>query len=255
MRKWWLLSTIAVATAGLTGASSAADLPVKAPPMVPPPVVFSWTGFYVGGNVGAAWAERNWTDVTRGLLFTQSSNAHFMGGGQIGYNWQINNFVIGAEADADWISRDNNNGTGIVVPGIVGPIAVSSNSTWITTAAARFGIAADRALFYGKAGGGWVGENNLTITNVTTGTSITGTNSRSRSGFLLGGGIEYAVTNNWTIKAEYDYLGLSSRNFLVPLGSPFFVGDTFNNRSRNVQEFKVGFNYLFNTAGLAPARY
>ena len=57
---------------------------------------------------------------------------------------------------------------------------------------------------------------------------------------MLGVGIEYAITDNWTIKAEYDAVRLSSRNFIVPVGSPFFVGDTFNNGGRNVQEFKVG---------------
>ena len=89
-----------------------------------------------------------------------------MAGGQIGYNWQINNFVLGVEADGDWLSRNNNSGAGIIVPGIAGPIAVTSNSTWLTTAAARFGFTVNRALIYGKAGGGWVGQGNLTITNL-----------------------------------------------------------------------------------------
>ena len=168
---------------------------------------------------------------------------------------QINNFVLGVEADGDWLSRNNNSGAGIIVPGIAGPIAVTSNSTWLTTAAARFGFTVNRALIYGKAGGGWVGQGNLTITNLATGASITGSNSGTRTGLLLGAGIEYAFTDNWTIKAEYDYLGLSSRNFTVLVGAPFFVGDTFNNRSRNAQEFKVGFNYLFNTGTPAAARY
>ena len=250
MRKLCLLSTVALAMVGLSSVGQAADMPVKAPP--PPP--FSWTGFYLGSNIGAAWAERNWNDVTRGLLFSHS-NSHLMLGGQIGYNWQINTFVLGVEADADWLSRNDNNGAGIIVPGIAGPIAVNSDSTWISTAAARFGFAVNRALIYGKAGGGWVGQSNLTVTNLDTGASITGTNNGARGGFLVGGGIEYAVTDNWTMKGEYDYLGLSSRNFIVPVNAPFFVGDTFNNRSRNVQQFKVGFNYLFNTAAPVGPRY
>jgi len=250
MKKWGLFSSVAVAAVAISTIAQAADMGVpvmKAPVMAPPPV-FSWTGFYLGGNIGAAWASRDWNDVTRGVLFNQGNNARFLAGGQIGFNYQINNFVLGAEADADWLSRNNNNGVGVLIPGVAGgPFVVSSDSRWISTVAARFGIAADHALFYGKAGGGWVGERGLTVTNLATGASLTGTGSSSRSGFLLGAGIEYAVTNNWTIKAEYDYLGVSSRSFIVPLGSPFLVGDNFNNRSRNVQEFKVGFNYLFNT--------
>jgi outer membrane immunogenic protein len=248
MKKYLLLSTAALAAIAFTTAGLAADLPVKAPVMPPPPPLFSWTGFYLGGNIGAAWGHRDVTDLTRGLAFTQSSNGRFIGGGQIGYNWQFNNFVIGAEADADWLSHNNNSGTGIIVPG-VGTIVASSNSTWISTAAARFGIANDHWLFYGKAGGGWVGTSNLTVTNLTTGRSITGTNSGTSSGFLVGGGVEYAITNNWTVKAEYDYLGLSRRTFIVPVGSPFFIGDNFRSGGRNVQMAKIGFNYLFNASG------
>ena len=255
MNKWWLLATVAVTTAGLTTAGLAADLPVKAPPMVPVAPPFSWTGFYLGGNIGAAWGQRNVTDTVFGLPFTQTSNGRFIGGGQVGFNYQVNNFVFGVEGDADWVSHNSNNGVGVVVPGIVGPLQVTSNNTWISTIAARFGIAVDHWLFYGKAGGGWVGNSNFTVTNTVTGASITGTNSRTASGFLVGGGVEYAVTNNWTIKAEYDYLGLGTRTCIVPVGAPFLVGDTFTNRSRNVQEFKVGFNYLFNMGAPVAARY
>jgi outer membrane immunogenic protein len=221
----------------------------------PPPVVvpFSWTGFYLGANIGGAWGQRDVTDVTRVLAFTQSSNGRFIGGGQVGFNYQVNNFVVGVEGDIDGLAGNNGgNGTGLIVPG-VGTIVASSNNSWISTVAARFGIANDHWLFYGKAGGGWVGTSNLTISNLTTGTTIVGNNSRTASGFLGGVGVEYAITNNWTVKAEYDYLGLSRRNFIVPVGSPFFVGDTFTNGGRNVQMVKVGFNYLFNAGG--PVSY
>jgi outer membrane immunogenic protein len=84
---------------------------------------------------------------------------------------------------------------------------------------------------------------------VNTGASITAGSGRSNSGFLVGAGYEYAFTSSWTVKLEYDYLGLSNRTFTVPVGAPFLVGDTFTNRSRNIQTVKVGFNYLFNTGG------
>ena len=252
MRKFYLLSAVVSAVLGLAGAGQAADMPVKAPP---PPVVvpFSWTGFYVGGNIGAARAKRDWADVTRGLAFSQSSDARFIGGGQAGFNYQFNNFVIGVEGDIDWIAR-NQNSPSIVVPA-VGTIAVTSTIPWIATAAARFGIAVDHWLIYGKAGGGWIGNNNFIVSNLTTGTSIIGANNREASGFLGGVGIEYAITNNWTVKAEYDYLSLSRRAFIVPAGSPFFVGDTFSNSGRNVQMAKIGFNYLFSTGAPVAARY
>jgi outer membrane immunogenic protein len=251
MKKLYLLSTVAAAMVGLSGVGQAADMPVKAPVM-PVVVPFSWTGFYLGANVGGAWGHRDVTDITRALAFTQTSNGRFIGGGQAGFNYQVNNFVIGVEGDIDGVASNNGNGTGLIVPG-VGTIVASSNNSWISTVAARFGIANDHWLFYGKAGGGWVGTSNLAVTNLTTGTTIIGNNSRTAGGFLGGVGVEYAISNNWTVKVEYDYLALNRRSFIVPAGSPFFVGDTFTSGGRNVQMAKVGINYLFNAGG--PGRY
>jgi outer membrane immunogenic protein len=218
----------------------AADMAVKAPPPPPPVPVFSWTGFYIGANIGGAWSNNRWTDTLFLTPFNNNNNGVFIGGGQIGGNYQIGQFVIGGEWDFDWAANNNNN-TGIIIPG-VGNIVVTNNNRWITTVAARFGWAIDHWLLYGKAGGGWVGNNNLTITNLTTGASFTcGT-----GGWLVGAGVEYAFTNNWTVKLEYDYLGLGNRTFFVPAGSPFLAGDTFTTNNRNVQMVKVGVNYLFN---------
>ena len=122
---------------------------------------------------------------------------------------------------------------------------MTSNNRWITTAAARFGVAIDRVLVYGKAGGGWVGNNGFTLTNVTTGASITGTNSNTASGWLVGAGVEWAFANNWTVKFEYDYLGLGNQTFTVPATATFLANDTFTTSGRSVQMAKFGINYLF----------
>ena len=127
--------------------------------------------------------------------------------------------------------------------------------------AARFGWAIDHLLLYGKAGGGWVGNNNLTVTNLTTGASFTcGTLAltncgNNAGGWLVGGGFEYAFTNNWTLKFEYDYLGLGNRTFAIPATAPFLAGDTFVSNNRNVQMVKLGVNYLFNWGAPVAARY
>jgi outer membrane immunogenic protein len=234
----------------------AADMAVKAP--LPPPVpVFSWTGFYIGANVGGAWSNNRWTDTQFVTNFNNNNNGVFIGGGQIGGNYQIGQFVIGGEWDFDWAANNNNN-SGIIIPG-VGNIVVTNNNRWITTVAARFGWAIDHWLLYGKAGGGWVGNNNQTITNLTTGVSFTcGTFincGNNTGGWLVGAGVEYAFTNNWTVKVEYDYLGLGNRTFTVPGTSPFLAGDTFTSNNRNVQMVKVGVNYLFNWGAPVAARY
>jgi outer membrane immunogenic protein len=243
-------------------AAHSADLAVKAPPPLPPPV-FSWTGFYVGGNIGGAWSNNRWTDTLFNTTFNNNNNnGVFIGGGQIGGNYQIGSFVIGGEWDFDWASNNNNNNlTGVVIPG-VGAIAVTNNNNrWITTVAARFGWAVDHWLLYGKVGGGWVGNNNFTVTDRTTGASFTCgtlnlTNCGNNSGgWLVGAGFEYAITNNWTVKLEYDYLGLGNRTFFIPTTAPFLGGDTFTSNNRNVQMVKVGFNYLFNWGTPVAARY
>ena len=250
---------IALALTTLVGSPAlAADLSRPAPaykaPPPPPAPIFTWTGFYLGGNLGGAWAQRDITDSLYGLTWgSGSSNAVFIGGGQAGFNYQFGRFVLGVEGDFDWAANSHNSAA-IVVPNVGSGdlIQITSNNRWITTLAARFGVAFNNVLLYGKAGGGWVGNNGVTVTDLTTGTSITGFNNNTRSGWLAGAGVEWAFAHNWTVKFECDYLGLGSRTIVVPAGAPFPVGDTFT-LGRNVQEVKVGFNYLFNWGG--PVRY
>jgi outer membrane immunogenic protein len=239
-------------------AGNAADLPVAPPP--PPPIyapLFSWTGFYFGGNLGAAWAAGNVTESLNGLGFgVPTNNPVFVGGGQAGFNYQFSNLVVGVEGTFDAASNRNNTGSGIAVPN-VGIVQVSANNKWISTVAARFGVASDRWLVYGKAGWGWVGNNNLTITNLNTGASITGGSSSTNGGWLVGAGLEWAFAYNWTTKLEYDFIGLGSQSFTVPAGAPFLVGDTFTigSNNRSVQMITVGVNYKFGWASPVVTQY
>jgi outer membrane immunogenic protein len=236
----------------VSGSAMAADLsrpppePYKAPPMMVP--VFTWTGFYIGGNLGGAWAHTDVTDTLFGLNFSNgnSNNGVFIAGGQVGGNYQFGNFVVGLEGTFDWAAKNNSNTTGITVPG-GNIIQVTSNNTWVSTLAARFGVAFDRVLVYGKGGGAWIGNNGFTVTNVTTGVSFTGSNSNTTTGWVAGAGIEWGFATNWTLKAEYDFIGLSSRSFTIPAGSafPFGPGDTFTTGSNNIQMATVGVNFLF----------
>ena len=243
-----------------TGVASAADLPVKAPPApVYVPTVFSWTGCYIGGNIGAAWANSEWHDSLFGLNWGRTSDARFIGGGQVGCNYQFSNpgFVIGVEGDFDWVGNNNNDGRTVVVP--VGPragdvIQVISNDTRIATLAARFGYGVDRALFYGKVGAGWVGNDGFTIVDRTTGAAFT-TGSESVSGWMVGAGIEYAFSPNWSAKVEWDYLRLPGRTFTLPgVVFPALAGDTITS-DHNIQMVKLGINYRFNWGGPVVARY
>ena len=230
-------------------AANAADVPPYAPPppvyappvYAPPPL---WTGFYLGGNIGGAWANRDVTDTFLGVNFNNgNNNGVFIGGGQLGFNWQISNFVLGFEADIDGAANNNKTGT-VFIPTVA--TIQSSNNRWITTLAARFGVTNGYWLFYGKAGGGWVGSDDFTVTNLTTGASITASNNNTNSGWLVGAGVEWAFAPNWSAKVEYNYLGLNDVTFTVPAGSSFLAGDTFTQSNRNIQMVKAGINYQFN---------
>src|SRR5215472_7771921 len=169
-------------------AANAADVTARPAPYAPPspvyaPPPFTWTGFYLGGNIGGAWRNDNFSDTLSGLNFSNgNNNGVFIGGGQLGFNWQVSNFVLGFEWDIDGAANNNNTGT-VFVPAL-GTIQVTSNNRWITTLAARFGVTNGPWLFYGKAGGGWVGNDDFTINNLTTGTSITASNNNTNSGWL-----------------------------------------------------------------------
>jgi outer membrane immunogenic protein len=247
MQKLFRSAALSALLVGMSAGAQAADLgpapaPLyKAPPVVVPPP-FSWTGFYLGGNAGAGWNNGTVSDTLLGGTWSANDNATFVGGGQVGANYEFGGgFVVGVEGDFDWFANNNNSVTvlGTTVQG-------SNNGRWLTTLTGRLGYAVDRVLFYGKGGGAWVGSNNFAVTNVATGSSVTFSNNNTNTGWTAGAGIEWAFYNNWTARLEYDYVGLDNATFTVPITSPILAGDVFTTHDRNIQLVTVGVNYLFN---------
>jgi outer membrane immunogenic protein len=240
-------------TALAFGPANAADLgrPLPAPAPVPIPayVPFGWTSFYIGGNAGVAWTPKGeFTDSLGNFFDGASQSTVFTGGGQVGANYQVNYWlVVGVEADFNWLSDHNNESNAVLIPA-VGNVQVAADGRWLTTIAARVGlVAAERALFYVKGGGGWLSNNEFTVTDQTTGASFNGSNNNFIGGWLVGAGVEYAFASNWTAKVEYDFLALGNTSFTVPAGTLGFPsGDTFTTNNRDLQMLTVGFNYLFN---------
>jgi outer membrane immunogenic protein len=190
MRLLGLLAATAITTAGIS-AASAADLPVRAaPPVFAAVPVFTWTGFYVGGNLGWGWRDDdNETVVLSGpgipaglvgtLNFDNGNDGNFTGGGQIGYNYQIGSFVIGAEADIQWIDTDDNDAVFFPGPGMAGtfvPGEFEDSSDWWGTVRLRAGVAFDRFLVYATGGLAYTDDN---------------------TGWTAGGGVEWALPVNW----------------------------------------------------------
>jgi outer membrane immunogenic protein len=187
-----------VGAAALAGPALGADLA----PVAPPPA-FTWTGFYLGGQVGYGWGEDSsnvWLSgplgalkfpATSGSASTQTQGV--IGGVHLGYNWQLNQFVLGLEGRADGTSINK----------FTQPVAslaynVSTSSPIQGSLVGRVGYAFDRTLFYviGGGGYGWI-HNKYTILN------SEGDFSTTRSFWTVGGGIEYAISDNWLVRAEY----------------------------------------------------
>jgi outer membrane immunogenic protein len=243
-----LLSSIALLS--LTAAASAADLPRRAaPPMFAPAIpVFTWTGFYVGVNAGYAWADSNNGDeavfVPPGALapgvpavggqfvntfgFGRGGNDDgFTVGGTAGFNWQTGAIVFGVEGDLNWADIGDSNNNGFFGGNIVtftgpGPAVArtydvngglgSGNIDWFGTLRGRIGVAFDRALIYGTGGFAFASgnDNNGFCGGLAFGGC--GGNDDWRGGWTVGGGLEYAFTNNLTAKIEGLYVNLDSGN-------------------------------------------
>jgi len=228
------MTKLLLATSGLialaTAPALAADMSV---PFTGPPVpAFTWTGFYLGGNLGVLGSNFFITDAAAGSAFNFKNSDGVMGGGQIGYNFQAGTFVFGIEFDGDGTSLKLNTN---FLPTPAGSLLQGSATTpWVTTLAGRLGLAAGPWLFYGKGGAGWV-DNRVVFTDLVTGLSATTTNATV--GWLAGGGVEYAIVPNWTVKFEYDHIGVKDWTAASPV-----PGDVINVH-RNVDLFKTGFNY------------
>jgi outer membrane immunogenic protein len=188
--------------------ASAADLPVyKAPP---PPYLpgWTWTGFYIGGNLGGGWARGTQTDAIVGLGSISASEtlSGIIGGGQIGYNWQAGTFVFGLEADVDGSGESVTNNFSCV--GFVAGcgVSVTDRVNAFGTARGRVGVAFDRGLVYATGGFSW--QNMSRSVTVTVPGFLNGVASASttRGGYAVGAGVETALWGNWIGGVEYLYL-------------------------------------------------
>ena len=122
--------------------------------------------------LGAGWNHGNISDSAGLFSWGADNSTTFVGGGQVGANYQINSVVLGIEADFDWFANNNNSSAGVPIASGAAAGSViqgSNNGRWLTTVTGRAGFAADRLLFYVKGGGAWVGSNNLTLTNLARG--------------------------------------------------------------------------------------
>jgi outer membrane immunogenic protein len=259
---------LGAAVAALTaGSAVAADMAVKAPrvaPIVAP--VFSWTGCYIGVHGGGGATRSDFTDsfVSEGLGGrggTASWGNGGLAGGQIGCNYQTGVLVMGIEGEGYWSgmkSRQEASSTFFSEGTVTETTTAEARNKWDYTVAGRIGVAYERAFIYGKAGWAW-GNYDFTASFTEFGTGFSRSDtifgSKTLNGPLFGIGVEYALTNNWTVKGEYNYInyGLSPVSLVETScsnGACAVRPGTFSQSfSSEKHLFKFGVNYLFNVGG------
>ncbi|HEY5067541.1 MAG TPA: outer membrane beta-barrel protein [Xanthobacteraceae bacterium] len=260
MRKFAILFGVLT----FSGPAFAADMAVKAsPPVVA--TAFSWTGCYVGGNAGGAWGNSNVTLMETGAFLDPLSHnppadvafsnalgspgirmSGFTGGGQVGCNYQAGSFVFGIEGDGEYTGLSGSAAATATLPiaKLAASATTSVSSHSLFTVRPRAGFAVDRTLFY--VTGGYAGGNVTYSESMSqrAGVSTGGTVSSTQSGWTIGGGIEYAMTNNWTIKGEYLYVNLGSVGFAgANIVMPTFT--TANSATFKENIGRLGLNYKF----------
>jgi len=220
------ISALVAFTAGARAADLGAPRSPVAAAVVAP--AFNWTGFYLGAHAGFAFG--NTTAFGAGCPCPSSPNGVLLGG-QLGFNYQINQIVLGVEADLAYAGVSGRS----VVPG--GTVFYRTNM--LGSLRARGGFAVDRALLYVTGG--------LGLQGASMAVNVGPLEKYTRVGWTLGAGVEYAVTQNWTVKAEYSYYNFGTRTL-----GPTYAG-TVRSDAHTV---KLGVNYLFSTGPSAfVARY
>ena len=237
-----LLAATTLATAGIS-AASAADLPSRyaPPPIIAAVPVFTWTGFYLGAQVGYGWnANENDIVLPTGFVVQRGdfgdSGDGFLAGVHAGYNYQIGSFVIGVEGDVEGVFGDDDDGDVVVIGpggGVFTNYGLAGNALdWQGSVRARAGFAFDRALIYATGGFAFGG--------VSGSFGLLDSGDDNLTGWTLGAGIEYAFTNNLTTRLEYRYTNFDG-------GNNVFNNVTLGSNDIEFHTVRAGLSYKFST--------
>jgi outer membrane immunogenic protein len=272
MKRTLIASAAFASLLAATGAS-AADLPIY--PKAVPVVVYGWTGFYLGTNVGYSWGNGNTTGTYNGVqrvttyttaapspvisdVFTALDSGSlsgradikgFVGGGQFGYNWQFGSWLAGLEADIQGSGQSGRVpvATTLVTAGAVagvppGPgFAADYSLKWFGTARGRLGfLAAERLMLYATGG--------LAYGDVTGGSPTLAYSSSSlRAGWTVGAGAEAALGSNWSVKFEYLYMDLGNVGGISANTVTSYLSQANVPVAGQTRVTQQAYNYLFNT--------
>ncbi len=231
---------LALSAALLTStASLAADLPArtytKAPVYAAP--VYNWTGIYVGAHIGAAFGGDDGFATTIPGLAGSSRDAAFLGGGQIGADYQFApNWLIGIEGQISGLSNSDRSFTGLGG-------SIRDRSDWLASVTGRLGYTWGPGLIYAKGGVAFRDDAGLAATAP----FLPGITDRQSTGYTVGGGLEYMFAPAWSAKVEYQYYNFDTTTLATPVGGLSYKDD--------LHTVKVGVNYHFNWGGPVVANY
>ncbi len=272
-----LLGSVATGALVAAGSASAADLgprPVyKAPPVVAPVPAFSWTGCFVGAHGGYGWGRKDVTATAHsggaeGFTSSQSRSGSIdthgaIFGGQIGCDWQFGfgkgsgagNWVLGIQWDFAGANLVGQNNTLSAEDTVTVTQSIKVHTDWLSSVTGRLGFTGwfPQTMLYIRGGGAWVREH-WTFIDQDFGFPDRMETSQTRSGWTIGGGIEYAIAPNWSVFAEFNHYDFGRKTFNQAGSHHRLVSIDTNQR---IEAVRLGVNYRFNWFGKAPvtARY
>ena len=241
MKKLSVVAT-GIAVLGFTSSALAADMaarPYKAPPPVVAPI-YNWTGFYIGANGGWGNSHNCWDFVTAGGAVVANGCRDASGGvvgGQIGYRWQMNQFVFGLEAQGDWADL-NASRVSLINPAF----STRTRVDGIGLFTGQIGYAWNAALLYLK-GGAAVTSNRYNIFTTLGGLNVASADA-TRWGAAVGVGFEYGFAPNWSVGVEYDHLFMGHANNSFSVVNPIVAG-ALNRVNQDVDMVTLRLNYRF----------
>jgi len=247
MRKFLIA---AAAAAALSAPAAAADLPMTVPAAIPAPMVFDWSGFYVGAHIGYSWMDGDVSFAYAGppavAGASRISSSGVMGGLHIGFNLQSGAFVYGIEADVSYSGDPT--GSFIMFPAAPGNFdnfRGFAGVDWSGSVRGRFGWAFDRTLIY-VTGGVAIGSAEFFLAAHQAAGNFVGGASRRETlvGWTLGAGIEYAWTNNISMRLEYRYTDFGSIDAVIPAGG-ILLGATNGSADITTHDVRLGLTYRF----------
>jgi outer membrane immunogenic protein len=252
-----LLASVALTL--IAGSAMAADAPArvykpkvmkapiyKAQPIAYLPQAYDWSGMYFGGHIGWGHVTDGFTTTAAGGLLANGaavklSSDQFIGGIQAGYNFKLApNILLGFEGEFTWLTSGYSASVPTLVPGTV--LTNSASPDWIATAAGRLGYATNNMMIYAKGGAAWLDSHYSAFTAPVGGTF---SSSTTRTGYVVGGGLEYGISTAWSAKVEYAYLDFGTSSYNVALAGPAVATAV----KTDMQQVKVGLNYHFNGFG------